>query len=376
MSLVGYQDSSEEEQSVPANYEPKVISRAIQIAPEVYDNAPKEYYTKHLSREVDYNPKYEALWTPVAGAHHPLRDDPMMVGGTKNVLTGFVENAHMNNFDFEEQYYAYQTYGNAHNPTIWGGNGMLRGGSQQTIWQTGKNSKHAPLKRKKAKEGSYLGPWAGFEGYESGEEAKAKNKKEREEALAATAEGKEETKAEEDQEAGSEVEEKKRKGESESVPAGKKKKVEEEEHKEELVGDALEEKDEAPVQLDDADLRNYASDDHWETTGASRPNPQSSLETRSTTTKAAHTSTRHPTRNTSTMPASCQRSRYTHTKATPRASIPASSSPITATLWSRVRWTRPCEFGACMASESACVLSRDTLAVSKIFLSPTMVAIS
>lgn len=52
-------------------------------------------------KELFYNPKYEELFTPVQGPQNPFLTDQQKAH--RNTLTGFVEEAHINEFQFENQ---------------------------------------------------------------------------------------------------------------------------------------------------------------------------------------------------------------------------------------------------------------------------------
>lgn len=53
-------------------------------------------------KELLYNPKYEELFTPVQGPSNPFLTDQQN-DRHRNTLTGFVEEAHINDFQFENQ---------------------------------------------------------------------------------------------------------------------------------------------------------------------------------------------------------------------------------------------------------------------------------
>lgn len=62
-----------------------------------------------LSKELAYNPKYEELFAPVKGPEHPFKTGQQKAH--KNTLSGYVEKAHMNEFNFENQRRTFHSYG-------------------------------------------------------------------------------------------------------------------------------------------------------------------------------------------------------------------------------------------------------------------------
>ncbi|GIY56051.1 pre-mRNA-processing factor 17 [Caerostris darwini] len=69
-----------------------------------------------LSRTVNFNPKYEELYAPVAGPENPFKTQQQKAD--KNMLAGFVESAHINEFHFECQRRTFTSYGYAVDPTL------------------------------------------------------------------------------------------------------------------------------------------------------------------------------------------------------------------------------------------------------------------
>lgn len=67
-------------------------------------------------KEVTYNPRYEEMYAPVKGPEHP--DLTMQQRAPRNTLAGYVEKAHINAFEFENQRRTFHTYGYALDPSV------------------------------------------------------------------------------------------------------------------------------------------------------------------------------------------------------------------------------------------------------------------
>ena len=123
--------------------------------------------------EVKYNPKYEELFAPELGPTNPFKTQQQ--AAKKNNLAGYVENAHVNEFQFETQRRTFQSYKFAYDPSttdstegekLIGDKAMAVEAEFKTVFE---DNKERPLdKRKRAKntdasdiEG-YLGPWAKY----------------------------------------------------------------------------------------------------------------------------------------------------------------------------------------------------------------------
>ncbi|CAH9139991.1 unnamed protein product [Cuscuta epithymum] len=65
---------------------------------------------------VSYNPTYDQLWAPIYGPAHPYAKDGL-AQGLRNHKLGFVENASIEPFVFDEQYNTFQKYGYAFDPS-------------------------------------------------------------------------------------------------------------------------------------------------------------------------------------------------------------------------------------------------------------------
>ncbi|KAI3467518.1 hypothetical protein Pfo_024181 [Paulownia fortunei] len=69
--------------------------------------------TQHL---VSFNPTYDQLWTPIVGPSHPYAKDGL-AQGLRNHKLGFVENANIGSFVFDEQYNTFYKFGYAADPS-------------------------------------------------------------------------------------------------------------------------------------------------------------------------------------------------------------------------------------------------------------------
>jgi len=151
------------------------LNTAVVSAPVVELNASLDS-RRHLdptATEVKYNPRYEELYAPVSGPAHPYKTQQQ--AATKNTLAGYVEDAHVNAFQFETQRRTFHSYGFAYDPsTTEEGEGDRMVGSEasaadaefKTVFE---DLKKRPLdKRKREGRGDpaeidgYLGPWAKY----------------------------------------------------------------------------------------------------------------------------------------------------------------------------------------------------------------------
>ena len=90
---------------------------AIQAAPSVAVNE-KMDLRRHIDpskKEINYNPRYDELFAPVAGPAHPFKTQ--QEAATKNTLSGYVEPSHLNEFQFELQRRTFHSYGFAQDPS-------------------------------------------------------------------------------------------------------------------------------------------------------------------------------------------------------------------------------------------------------------------
>lgn len=67
---------------------------------------------KHIdptATEVTHNPKYEELFGPEVGPENPFKTQQQRA--VKNILSGYVERAHISEFQFENQRRTFASYG-------------------------------------------------------------------------------------------------------------------------------------------------------------------------------------------------------------------------------------------------------------------------
>ncbi|XP_075148681.1 pre-mRNA-processing factor 17 [Haematobia irritans] len=144
-------------------------------------------------KEITYNPKYEELYAPVKGPENP--DQTQQMKAPRNTLAGYVEKAHINAFEFENQRRTFHTYGYALDPTVdevADGKSFV-GDLQSAYDDDGKTVFEAPKPKKKRKQEKndnpqdiegFLGPWGKYENEESVAKPNEQEKAELEEILA------------------------------------------------------------------------------------------------------------------------------------------------------------------------------------------------
>lgn len=62
-----------------------------------------------------HNPKYEELYAPTYGPENPFQTQQMKA--QRNMLSGYVEKAHISEFQFENQRRTFTSYGYAMDPS-------------------------------------------------------------------------------------------------------------------------------------------------------------------------------------------------------------------------------------------------------------------
>lgn len=67
------------------------------------------------NQEIMHNPKYEELFAPSLGPENPFKTEQMKA--ERNILSGFVEKAHISEFQFENQRRTFTSYGYALDPS-------------------------------------------------------------------------------------------------------------------------------------------------------------------------------------------------------------------------------------------------------------------
>uniref|UniRef100_A0A803SUZ3 Cell division cycle 40 n=1 Tax=Anolis carolinensis TaxID=28377 RepID=A0A803SUZ3_ANOCA len=119
-----------------------------------------------------YNPSYDTMFAPEFGPVNPFRTQQM--AAPRNMLSGYTEPAHINDFMFEQQRRTFATYGYALDPSIdnyevstkyIGSIEEAEKNQGLTVFETGQKKME---KRKKFKENDasnidgFLGPWAKY----------------------------------------------------------------------------------------------------------------------------------------------------------------------------------------------------------------------
>lgn len=93
------------------------LSTAVVAAPAVAPNETMDG-RRHVApdcKEVSYNPKYEEMFAPMVGPENPHKTETQKAD--KNTLSGKVEPAHLNEFQFELQRRTFHSYGFAQDPS-------------------------------------------------------------------------------------------------------------------------------------------------------------------------------------------------------------------------------------------------------------------
>ncbi|XP_032877874.1 pre-mRNA-processing factor 17 isoform X1 [Amblyraja radiata] len=152
------------------------LALALNSAPDVAvkEDVEAGIHLDPLQKEVMFNPSYETLFAPEFGPVNPFKTQQM--AAPRNMLSGYAEPAHINDFRFEEQRRTFHTYGYALDPTldhvdVPAGESYI--GSVEdaeknqglTVFESGKKKTE---KRKKLKESDpaniegFQGPWAKY----------------------------------------------------------------------------------------------------------------------------------------------------------------------------------------------------------------------
>ncbi|XP_042911145.1 pre-mRNA-processing factor 17 isoform X1 [Parasteatoda tepidariorum] len=131
------------------------------------------------NRVLTYNPKFEELYAPVAGPENPFKTQQQKAD--KNTLSGFVEEAHINDFHFESQRRTFTSFGYAIDPSLNNAevtkDKLVANESNKTLADTSVDDKVTVFDKTKAREGDkrkrvknadaadidgFLGPWGGY----------------------------------------------------------------------------------------------------------------------------------------------------------------------------------------------------------------------
>ena len=150
-----------------------VSPTALVSAPVVQPNE-KMDDRRHLdpgTKELAYNPKYEELYAPVAGPTNPFKTQ--QEAAVKNTLAGYVEQAHINHFQFELERRTFHSYGFAHDPSQDNpGSKMITNREEEieddkTVFEDVKPRPKDKRKRERNPDAAdiegFLGPWGKFE---------------------------------------------------------------------------------------------------------------------------------------------------------------------------------------------------------------------
>jgi len=125
------------------------------------------------TKELAYNPKFDELFAPVVGPVNPHKSQ--QEAATKNTLAGYVEPAHVNNFQFELERKTFHSYGFAHDPSQDNpGNKMITNQEdglndkfeKKTVFEAVKERPKDKRKRDKNDDPTdiegFLGPWGKY----------------------------------------------------------------------------------------------------------------------------------------------------------------------------------------------------------------------
>ncbi|XP_050435610.1 pre-mRNA-processing factor 17 [Adelges cooleyi] len=141
------------------------INAAPDVLPPAHDTSVQ--YLDVDTKEITRNMKYEELFTPIAGPENPFKTQQQKAA--KNMMTGFVEKAHISDFMFETQRRTFHSYGYALDPTVDSNEIIGRkpeGDDFKTVFES--VPKRPADKRKRLKNDNpediegYLGPWGSF----------------------------------------------------------------------------------------------------------------------------------------------------------------------------------------------------------------------
>jgi len=205
------------------------MSLEVNTAPDVM--IPKEVFDTRIvdqdsKKQIMYNPTYEEMWAPKQGPLDPTKTQQQLA--KKNMLTGFIEPAHVSPFQFENQRRTFHSYGFCEDPSVdaigaskiivsttnfedepekdedktkeeivtrqqerkmeGGGNDQLTLQSRKTVFE--KQKKRPEDKRKRVRNNDpsdldgYTGPWARFVDEETESKPSEEMRKELDEMLA------------------------------------------------------------------------------------------------------------------------------------------------------------------------------------------------
>ncbi|XP_005105924.1 pre-mRNA-processing factor 17 [Aplysia californica] len=149
------------------------------------------------TKELKYNPKFDELFAPHVGPVNPYKTQQAQA--VRNSLSGFVEHAHFNHFQFDNQRKTFTSYGFAVDPSVDTGGGQpetIVGSSSAVEENQGRSvfennpEQDKAKKRKRHKNcdasdvDGYLGPWAKYEDEETVSRPSEEEQKDLDEILA------------------------------------------------------------------------------------------------------------------------------------------------------------------------------------------------
>uniref|UniRef100_A0A2P2HZU8 Pre-mRNA-processing factor 17 n=1 Tax=Hirondellea gigas TaxID=1518452 RepID=A0A2P2HZU8_9CRUS len=161
----------------PIQAESVVKTLAVQAAPPVTssEELDNRLHLDPLTKELTYNPRYDVLYAPVLGPEKPNQSAFDKV--KRNMLSGYAEQAHVSDFDFEMQRRTFTSFGYAVDPSIsaepMDGRKMVgntiaaRKSDNVSVFESKKPSDHTKRRREKnvdpADVEGFKGPWAKYE---------------------------------------------------------------------------------------------------------------------------------------------------------------------------------------------------------------------
>ncbi|XP_075718388.1 pre-mRNA-processing factor 17 [Rhinoderma darwinii] len=147
-----------------------VVDSAPEVA--VKENVDIGVHLDPSVKEVQFNPTYETLFAPELGPNNPFKTQQM--AAPRNMLSGYAEPAHINDFMFEQQRRTFATYGYALDPSLnvqetstkyIGSVDDAEKNQGLTVFETGqkKTEKRRKVKGSDASDiDGFLGPWAKY----------------------------------------------------------------------------------------------------------------------------------------------------------------------------------------------------------------------
>uniref|UniRef100_A0A674A7J5 Pre-mRNA-processing factor 17 n=1 Tax=Salmo trutta TaxID=8032 RepID=A0A674A7J5_SALTR len=131
-------------------------------------------------KEVTYNPTYETMFAPEFGPVNPYKSQQM--AAPRNMLSGYAEPAHVNNFMFEQQRRTFSTFGYALDPSV----DTSQNSSNSYIGAVDEAEKNKGLTVFEVANDidNYLGPWAKYVDEKDGAKPSEEEQKELDEITA------------------------------------------------------------------------------------------------------------------------------------------------------------------------------------------------